>query len=165
LNEGREDLLAAIELCRKQRDGEGEARTQAYLAAQLVEAGQVADVEELLMRAGALWRRQGHTIALANVHDSWARLHALRGDLTQARAESHHSLDLLEHEAHPLSQCEATVTLAEVCADAGDIDEADRRAHEALELAARLDAADLVNAAQRVRIAVALARRDRTTAR
>ncbi|HWE64294.1 MAG TPA: AAA family ATPase, partial [Chloroflexota bacterium] len=105
--EGRDDLLAALAVHRQMGDSEGEALVLAQLAAQLIESGQLGDVEDLLARAGVLWRRQSYNIGIATLHASWARYHALRGNLAQAREEAALSLALLEHDPHPMSQCDA----------------------------------------------------------
>lgn len=163
--EGREDLLTALETYKQAGNTEGEARTLMSLALQLTEAGQVADAELYLAKAGVLWRRAGNRIMLGNFHITRARLQVLHGSLAEAQADVNACLALLGEEAPPSMECTASATLAEICADGGDFGDAERHAGHAVDLAARLDDAHLFNAALRVRIAVALARRDRAGAR
>lgn len=163
--EGHADLLAALSAREAAGDEAGEALSLFYLGTHLIDAGHARDAGDYLERAGALWQRLGNRPLLGDVHNSRALLHTLTGDLVAARTEAARAVALARELGHPILECAATATLAEVCSDAGEVTLAGQHAQGAMELAARLDLADVLNDALRVRIAAALLRRDRAGAR
>ena len=165
LDEGRADLLAALTDYKANGDEAGEALSLSNLATQLIEAGHGNDAAEYLTRAGMLWQRVGNRAMIGAVHNSRALLHLLDGDLAAACDDAEIAIVQARETGHPMLECAAIATLAEVCADGGDAAEADRHAAAAVDLAARLDLPDAHNDALRARIAASLLRRDRAGAR
>ncbi len=158
--EGRSDLLLALTAHKQVGDEEGEARTLSNLASHLIVAGHARDTGAYLERAGVLRRRAGNVAVLSNIHNARALLHMLTGDLITARSEAERAQKIAHDVGNPLLECIATATLAEVCADAADDDEAERQAAAASGLAARLDLPDVLNDALRARVTAALLRRE-----
>lgn len=163
--DGHACLLEALAMHVASGDEESEALTLYNLATHLIEAGHSHQVEGYLTRAGALWRRTSNDRMLGNVFNSRAMLRALTGDLEAAREEAAHAISLAHETGHPILECAASATLAEICADEGDAVEAERLAQSSAMLAARMDIADALNDALRARIAAALLRRDRSGSR
>ena len=162
--EGRADLLDALAAHVAARDEDGEARTLFNLAAQLANAGYAHDSGDYLERAGVLRRRAGNKPSLSNIHNSWALLYILKGDLAAARTEAERALSIARDVGYPLVECIATATLAEACADDGDDIWAKHYGEAAAELAARLDLPDALNDALRAGITATLVRRDQVVA-
>lgn len=162
---GQADLRAALAFHREHGDIAGEARTAYNLAEALIEAGQSVDAGLHLDTAARLWHQQGNTVMAIYGAELRAHLHLLEGDLEAAEREARSALTDAERAGQAMVVANVLATLAEVMLDAGKSSAAGRYAEEALERAGRLHMPGTWNRAQRARLAVALARRDRAGAR
>jgi len=162
--DGQGDLIAALTVHRRERDENGEARTLFNLATQLIGAGHAQDTEDYLVRADMLWRRVGNVAVKGNILHTRALLLRLTGDHVGACQEAEHAKDVAQESCYPLIECEALVALAHIHADLGHAAEAERHSIAAMDMAARLDLADVLNNAFAARISAALLRRDRAGA-
>lgn len=163
--QGHSNLMTALSMHQDAQNEPGEAMVCYNLATQLIDVGHTHDAEGYLTRASTLWRHSNTNQMQGDIHNSRALLYILSGTYEAARSEVESALSLARARGHPVLECAALASLADICLDMGNALEAERHAKVAAEMAARLDVGDALNAALRTRIGAALLRRDRSGAR
>ena len=162
---GRRALLSALSAYEESGDQAGGARTLFHLGMLLVEAGQAVEAMGYLEQAEIYSTRINDTGMSSWLARARAIGYAVQGQVPTAIAEARQALELAQLAGHPVSTCDAQLSLAEIELEAGNARQASERIEEASRLADRLDVPSLLSAVNRVQVKVAIARRDRGPAR
>lgn len=162
---GRDALLSALSAYQRSGDHAGEARTLYNLGLLLVEGGQAVEAMGYLERAGVHLVRMEDPSTGSLLAQARAIGYAVQGRLPAAVAEARQALELAQVVSHPIFTCDAQLSLAEIELEAGNVRLAGELIEEAGRLADRLDVPSLLTGVNRVRVKVAIARRDRGQAR
>ena len=165
VQDGRDTLLSALSAYEKGGDQAGGARTLYHLGLLLVEAGHTVDAMSYLEQAGLHYARTKDTATSSLLARARATGYALQGRLPAAIAEARRALELARVAGHPVSTCDAQLSLAEMELEAGNVRMAGELIGEADRLAERLDVPNLLSGVNRVWVKVAIARRERGQAR
>ena len=162
---GREALVSALSAYGHGGDQAGEARTLYHLGLLLVEAGQAGEAMGYLERAETYAARINDTAMRSLLARARAISYAVQGRGSAALAEAEEAQELAQLAGHPVSTCDAQLSLAEISLETGNVRLAGELIEKAALLAERIDVPSTYSAVNRVRVKVAIAHRDRGRAR